>query len=256
MLHLATLVLALWCLEIATEAGQVLVFREEFERVLDGDGKLIYAEEKIIRNGNQAITLQYNFSQRSFIENNQTNSVITPPAPEPIHTPPKPPSFKEILQKQFGEYLWNPLAIGALACAAYALYYAKSKFNLYSLGKACIEKAVWSLWKNKTTGNDLDEQDTDTALLIQILHAYNTDNYTTAIAHFLHDVEEETELLTSYITEAKSAQEGILRILFEDFSPQIKEAQERLDTLERLKAIVMIWLHPKRGVAIEQALTF
>lgn len=256
MLQLIALCLSVWCADTACHTGRVLIFSEEFERITDGNGNVIRAEEKIPRSDEPTVFFTYNFSQSSFIENNQANTVTTPPAPEPTYIPPKQQTFTEQLREQASEYLWNPLAIGALACGAYALYYVKSKFSLYNLGKACIEKAVWSLWKNKKTGNDLDEQDTDTALLIQILHAYDTDNYTTAVARFLQDVEEETELLTAYISEAKSSQEGLLRFMFEDLSAQIKEAQERLATLEKLKAIVMRWLQPKREIALEETLAF
>lgn len=236
---------------MCSSSGRVLVYQDKFQRVLDGKDRIICTEETIVHDGKQKITLQYNLSQNSFIENNQTNKMASPSTPA---TEPKAPGWGEHIREQIGDLLWNPFAVGAVACVGYVLYCVKSKFSLYSLGKACIEKAAWSLWKNKTTGDDLDAQDTETALLIQILHAYETDNYTVAIARFLQDVEEETELLTAYIDKAKNIQEGMLRFLFEDLSEHINEAQKRLDVLIHIKKIVIGWLHPKKMIALESSL--
>lgn len=238
------LTVALWC--NITDCGN--------ERIIvhsDGIERIYSADDLILRNGNQSITMQYNFSQRSFIENNQTNTVTCPQpaAPAPAYVP-HVQTFTERMGIYIGEYLGSPLVMGALACCAYALYYMKSKFNLYSLGKACIEKAIWSLWKSKTINADIDEQDFENTLLMHILKTYDPHNYTAAIARFLHDVEQEEELLTAYIEQAQTTQEGILRFVFEDLSVQIAQAQERLDALKKIKKVVLGWfLQPEpRGL--------
>ena len=224
------------------------------ERIIvhkDGIERVYSAEDIVLRNGNQSITMQYNFSQRSFIENNQTNSMTCPQvaAPAPVYIP-KEPTWTEQAREQIVEFFWNPLSFAALAATAYIAYYAKSKFSLYSLGKACIEKAVWSLWKNKIEADDESEQ-IDAALLVHILQAYGTDHYTTAIARFLQDVEDEEDSLNEYIAIAKNTQEGILRFIFEDLSTQIRQAEERLSVLHRLKKIVMKWLRKDIMIADE-----
>lgn len=257
MFTIIILFLCTLCTEnFCSNKNRVLVYQDKFQRVPDGKDRIICVEETVIHNGQQKITLQYNLSQNSFIKNNQTNKVAAPPTSPPESATPKAPSWSEQMREQIGDYLWNPFAVGAVACVGYVLYCIKSKLSLYSLGKACVEKAVWSLWKSKTTGNNLDDQDTETALLIQILHAYETNNYTVAIARFLQDVEEETELLTAYINEAKNIQEGTLRFLFEDLSEHIDEAQKRLDVLIHIKEVVIGWLQPKKILLLEEALSF
>jgi hypothetical protein len=221
---------------------KVIVFEDTFQRVRDRNTPPD-PNQPFTHKGRQVI-IQYNLSQHSLIENNQTNTMTASSIAPVIDTTPTPqPGFYEQLYDRTKEHLSNPLTLGAMACIGYLFYCAKTKLSLYSLGKACIEKAVWSLWKTKLNDDDPDEADTEAALLMQILQTYNTDNYTQAVARFLHDVEEEIDVLTAYINEAQSVQDGLLRFIFKDMSTTIKEAQERLDKLLHIKSVVMTWLH-------------
>jgi hypothetical protein len=187
----------------------------------------------------QGVTLHYHLSQRSFIENNQNNTVHCPQPPAPEVQEPMADIY---LLTSYVDYLKNPLVLGCIAAAAYAFFYLKSKFNLYSLGKACFEKAAWSLWKNKPNNRDLSQQDLDTMLLLGIQQTYNTTNITTAVARFLLAVEEEEDALNAYIEAAVYEQTRFFRVIFDDLTDNIALARERLKKLLKLKHIVQGWL--------------
>lgn len=245
------LIVSMIHISAASNSSRVLVYEEAFPLIPDGKERIICAEETVIRNGNQTVTLQYNFSQRSLIQNHQTNNVTTHTIDQPYLAP--QPSWSQTCKDQLVNFLWNPFAVGATLCVGYVLYCIKSKFSLYSLGKACIEKAIWSLWKSKTDELTFESQDAETELLIEILNTYNTQNYTTAVARFLKDVEEESELLQAFIDQAQAIQNSVMHYIFEDLTERIKQAQERLEQVTHNKQIVLRWLSPKKTLELERS---
>jgi hypothetical protein len=147
----------------------------------------------------------------------------------------------------------TPASISCAGALIIALYYFKSKLTLYSLSKACIQNAFWSLWNTATKQNDLlyNSQEQDTALLSAILQTYRTDKHAVAISRFLQDVEAEMYLLNSYINEASNAQSGPLYFAMPDLKQDILEAQARLAKLAYLKQKVLYWM--AHGTATERA---
>ncbi|MEX0849196.1 MAG: hypothetical protein WD055_03115 [Candidatus Dependentiae bacterium] len=208
-----------------------LVHREEFQTV------------KMSDDDDQKIIVKYNISQQCNIENNQSNQVTTPIV-EKNNIEHETTTTSGIFSQLSYKHILGPLGLSALGCVGYALYYAKTKFNLYSLSKACVENALWSVWKNKTNGN-LPHEHQDTDLMMDILQTYNTDRYAIAISHFLQDVEREMDILKQYIREAESAQSGALKFVFDDFTYEILEAKARISNLSDLRKLVLGWLKNK-----------
>jgi hypothetical protein len=205
-----------------------LVHREEFQTI------------KVTDKDDKTIIVEYNISQNTNIENNQSNKVTTPILEKEISKEQvaQTPGF---LSSFSYTSILGPLGLGAVGCIGYALYYAKTKFNLYSLSKACVENALWSVWKNKSN-DTLTHEYQDTDLMMDILQMYKTDRYAIAISHFLRDAEHEMDTLQQFIHEAESVQAGPLRFAFDDFTYEILEAKARISHLADLKKQVLGWL--------------
>lgn len=195
------------------------------------------------------------FNQMCNIENDQhqqnqytfpLGQSATPPEDVSGQTTPASSSLLSL------EDLFTPLKLSFAGCLMVALYYFKAKLTLYSLSKACIENAFWSLWQTATKQTDLlyDNQEQDLSLLYAILQTYRTDKHAVAISRFIQDVESEMELLNRYIIEATNTQSSILYFALPDMSQDILEAQARLAKLAYLKQKVIYWM--AHGTATER----
>lgn len=211
-----------------------LVHREEFENIRTEDGR--------------EIKIQYFISQQCDIENNQTNKTHVPITKQAVPETPavQPQENKAQSWPSFSlSKLWGTLGIGTLGCAGYGIYHLFTKFNLFTLGKACFATTGWSMWKSKNSNDLSDASDEENDLLVDILNKYQTDRYTTAIAQFMQDVEEEEDVLNKYIKQAESTQKSIFRFAFADLSTDIMQAKGRLSNLQDLKKTVFGWLHKR-----------
>ena len=185
------------------------------------------------------------FNQKCNVNNEQTTE-CTHPIVE-IQQPqqpqePTPAPVQPIVSWFSINDLVSPLNISIVGCLLGALYYLKTKLTLYSLSKACVEQAFWSLWQSKTTPRLMHDQDQDTTLLYDILQTYQTDQYAIAMARFLQDVDVEIELLHRYLEQAQKTQSGIMQFALPDMSNDIVETQARLAKLASLKQTVLAWL--------------
>ncbi len=207
-------------------ANPVLVHSQEIENIRTEDGR--------------DIKIQYFISQHCDIENNQSNKMSTPI----LKTEAEKPILNEKTSSWSFKSLLLPVGVSSLGCLGYGAYYTFSKFNVFTLSKACLKTAGWSMWKQKPTGN-FDENDAESDLLVDILNTYQTDKYATAIARFIQDVDEEHEVLQQYVQKAESAQSSIFRFAYGDVTHDILQAKARIATLEDLKHTVLGWLQKK-----------
>lgn len=195
----------------------------------------------------------FKFKQECNIENEQSQQnhytfpLYKEKEPEISNTGGQPASWYSVND------VITPTTIGCAGALIIALYYFKSKLTLYSLSKACIQNAFWSLWDHATKQNELlyNNQEQDTALLSAILQTYRTDKHAVAISRFLQDVEAEMDLLNRYIDAANSNQSSIFYFAMPDLSKDILEAQARLAKLAYLKQKVLYWM--AHGTSTERA---
>ncbi len=209
-----------------TYANPVLVHREEIENTRTEDGR--------------DIKIQYFVTQHCGIENNQSNKMSTPLFKQNTEEPP----LNEKTTSWSYKSLLVPAGVSSLGCLGYGIYYTFSKFNLFTLNKACLKTTGWSMWKKKLSGN-FDEIDEESDLLVDILNTYQTDKYATAIARFMQDVDEEYNLLQTYVQKAEAAQSSIFRFAYGDVTHDILQAKARIATLDELKRTVLGWLKKK-----------
>lgn len=183
--------------------------------------------------------IAFYFQQQCKINNEQDVTCNYPVAqPEP----PEPIDSSSFGWSSFAIDIFTPLKVSAVGAFLYALYYIKTKINLYSLSKACIQTAFWSLWQLKNKNDLIFDQSQDTALLYDILQTYHTDHYAVAISRFMQDVDREIESLHRYINEAADVKASLVQFFLPDMNNDILEAQARLARLMYLKQKVINWL--------------
>ena len=187
----------------------------------------------------------FSFNQKCNIDNKQktecTHPIVEIQRPQQPQEP-TPTPVQSIVSWFSIDDLLSPLKLSIAGCLLGALYYLKTKLTLYSLSKACVQQAFWSLWQLKKNQGLIHDQDQDTALLYDILQTYQTDQYAIAMARFLQDVDVEIELLHRYLEQAQKTQSGIMQFALPDLSNDIMEAQARLAKLASLKQTVLAWL--------------
>ncbi len=213
------------------QAGDTVVMQREYTIEYDDD------------DGHRPIVFCLN--QKCNIDNEQktecTHPVVEIQQPKPPQEPTSTPT--EAIASWFSiKDLLSPLKLSIAGCLLGALYYLKTKLTLYSLSKACVQQAFWSLWELKKNQGLIHDQNQETTLLYDILQTYQTDQYAIAMAKFLQDVDIETKLLHRYLEQAQTTQSGIMQFALPDMSNDIMETQARLAKLASLKQTVLAWL--------------
>lgn len=235
----------LLCIATAMQAKKTWVQEDEITVKYDGEPPAIF------------------FQQKSDIQNhNNQNVTCNHPIAQPVQpTAQQPFSFDGIDAPiltwlpewiPFRQFL-TPIKLCAGSVILGVIAYSKTKFTLYSLSKACVQTAFWSLWKSKKPHELIDEQGKDIALLYDIINTYQTDQHAMAISLFLQDVDKELDILKEYIQETSQVQSSIMRFMLPDMSKDLVEAQARLAKLTYLKQKILSWLaYEKLGYTDKQ----
>lgn len=231
------LVCVLLCIATITHTKRTWVEEDQITvKYNDGDKPpviLFQQTSDIENNNNQHVTCNHPVTQpftQSY--NNQPSSFDSIDAPILTWLPEWVP-FKQFLTPL-------KLCVGSIIFGLIA--YSKTKLTLYSLSKACVQTAFWSLWKSKRPQELIDEQSQDITLLYDIINTYQTDQHAMAISLFLQDVDKELDTLKEYIQETSHIQSSIMRFAFPDMSKDLAEAQARLAKLTYLKQKILSWL--------------
>ena len=204
-----------------------IVHREEFQTVTDAS------------DNTHPVQVIYLIEQRLDLQNNQETTVHVPMPPEQPKE--EPPSYFKSAWDHVIHYI-NPLKITCIGGLIALLYYAKSKFTLYSLSKACVQNALWSLWRTpKIDSNELTDEAT-ALLLHDILQTYRTQDSSKAITQFIQDMDKELNALKNYIKHIDSIKSSFFSCDIPDIDEDSIEAKKRIHKLETLKEIALNWL--------------
>lgn len=186
-------------------------------------------------------------------------SPVTAPAKGPEDTTPAIPTA-QLNQETFNFFLSHKLYVtGSIAGALYLYYFVKLMRGHWSISN----NHGWASWKHYLSLQSLAEYEDQEAVIKELVDTIhntykqgNSNNFFYPFVRFMADVEREQEQLQNYIGLASAIENSLLKPLFPTQTKGIAHAQQKLERLMYIKALVIEWSTPQAARFATRTLRF